>query len=102
MALLSLKISRRRLDEGIDRKDAVLQTPKTLAVPLLTSSLTTVLAFMPLMLVTGGSGEFLRSLGQVLAMALIFSWFFSISITPCTVFIGFLQPGESRQVEEKQ
>lgn len=84
---------RRRLDEGFERAEAVLQTPKSLAIPLLTSSLTTVLAFMPLMLVTGGSGEFLRSLGQVLAMALLLSWFFSISITPALCY-WFLKPTE--------
>ncbi|MEM7680795.1 MAG: efflux RND transporter permease subunit [Planctomycetota bacterium] len=73
---------RRRLDAGEARLDAVLATPQGLAVPLLTSSLTTVLVFMPLMLIDGGSGEFLRSLGQVLILALLSSWFLSISVTP--------------------
>lgn len=73
---------RQRMDSGASRLDAALSTPKVLAVPLLTSSLTTVLAFLPLMLVSGGSGEFLRSLGQVLTMALLASWLLSITVTP--------------------
>lgn len=73
---------RKRLDEGTPRLDAVLATPKQLAVPLLTSSLTTVAAFLPLCLVSGGSGEFLRSLGQVLALALMASWVIGITVTP--------------------
>ena len=73
---------RKRLDSGEERLDAVLATPKSLAAPLLTSSLTTVTAFMPLMLIKGGSGEFLRSLGQVLAMALLSSWLIGITVIP--------------------
>jgi multidrug efflux pump subunit AcrB len=73
---------RRRMDAGLGRLEAALATPRTLAIPLLTSSLTTVLAFMPLMLISDSTGEFLRSLGQVLALALLVSWLLAISVTP--------------------
>jgi multidrug efflux pump subunit AcrB len=73
---------RRRMDAGAARLEAALATPRTLAIPLLTSSLTTVLAFMPLMLISDSTGEFLRSLGQVLALALLVSWLLAISVTP--------------------
>ena len=83
---------RRRLDAGIDRLEAALGTPRMLAVPLLTSSLTTVLAFLPLMLIDDGTGEFLRSLGQVLAIALLGSWLLAISVTPALCY-WFLPEG---------
>lgn len=81
---------RQRLDKGESRLDAVLATPRTLAVPLLTSSLTTVIAFMPLVLIEDSTGEFLRSLGQVLSLALLASWLLSIMVTPamCYWFLG--------------
>ncbi len=81
---------RRRLDDGIDRLEAVLATSRTLALPLLTSSLTTVIAFLPLVLIEDSTGEFLRSLGQVLALALLISWALAISVTPalCYWFLG--------------
>ncbi len=84
----------KRLEEGADRLDAVLATPQALAIPLLTSSLTTVAAFMPLVLITGGSGEFLRSLGQVLALALLSSWVIGITVTPafCYWFLATPKP----------
>lgn len=85
---------RRRLDEGADRLAAALGAPRTLAVPLLTSSLTTVLAFLPLMLVEDTTGEFLRSLGQVLTIALIGSWFLAISVTPALCY-WFLPEGST-------
>ena len=76
----------RRIEAGARRFDAALATPRSLAVPLLTSSLTTVLAFLPLMLISDSTGEFLRSLGQVLAIALLTSWVLSISITPALCY----------------
>ncbi|MEO1235244.1 MAG: efflux RND transporter permease subunit [Planctomycetota bacterium] len=91
---------KKRIDEGMDRLDAVYATPKTLAVPLLTSSLTTVAAFMPLVLIQGGSGEFLRALGQVLTIALLTSWLIAISIVPafCYWFLPKQPPKATTQV----
>lgn len=85
---------RRRLDEGVDRLEAALATPRTLAIPLLTSSLTTILAFLPLVLIDDATGEFLRSLGQVLALALLASWILAISITPALCY-WFLNPSKT-------
>jgi len=76
----------RRIQAGARRLEAALATPRTLAIPLLTSSLTTVLAFLPLMLISDSTGEFLRSLGQVLAIALVTSWLLSISATPALCY----------------
>ncbi len=73
---------RKRLDAGTERLEAALGTSRTLAIPLLTSSLTTVLAFLPLVLVQDATGEFLRSLGQVLALALLTSWMLAITVIP--------------------
>jgi multidrug efflux pump subunit AcrB len=72
----------KRMRSGASRLDAALETARSLSVPLLTSSLTTIAAFLPLMLIEGGSGEFLRSLGQVLAMALLGSWLLAITVIP--------------------
>lgn len=87
---------RKRLDAGASRLDAALATPKALAVPLLTSSLTTVIAFLPLVLIEDSSGEFLRSLGQVLALALLASWVLAIAVTPALCY-WFLSVGGGSQ-----
>ena len=86
---------KKRLDLGAERLEAALATPRTLAFPLLTSSLTTVAAFMPLVLIEGGSGEFLKSLGQVLSVALLSSWLIAITVIPafCYWFLPSVQPG---------
>lgn len=79
----------RRLDQGANGRDAALEASRTLAVPLLTSSLTTILAFLPLMLAEDTTGEFLRALSQVLIITLLSSWILSVTVTPllCATFL---------------
>ena len=71
-----------RLARGVDRAAAAVESGRMLAIPLLTSSLTTVLAFLPMLLVEGNSGEYVRSLAQVVAILLLGSWFLSMTATP--------------------
>lgn len=81
---------RRRMDQGEDKKEAAMQAAKDLGVPLFTSSLTTILAFMPLMMAEDSSGEYLRSLSQVIIVSLLSSWFLAMYATPtlCHWFLG--------------
>ncbi len=71
-----------RLSIGMDRREAVISTGQDLALPLLSSSLTTILAFMPLMLAENTAGEYTRSLSLVIAIALLGSWLLAMTITP--------------------
>ncbi len=71
-----------RLGRGVDRLQAAAESGGTLAIPLLTSSLTTIFAFLPMMLVEGSAGEYIRSLAQVVAILLLGSWFLSMTVTP--------------------
>jgi multidrug efflux pump subunit AcrB len=91
---------RTRIDSGLDRLDAALITTKTLAIPLLTSSLSTIIAFLPLVLINDTSGEFLRSLGQVLALALLSSWVLAITITPALCY-WFLSDSKAKATVQK-
>ena len=73
---------RTRLQNGEDRRQAALTSGRTLAIPLLTSTLTTILAFAPIPLAIGGAGEYTKSLGLVLIITLLSSWFLSMLMTP--------------------
>jgi multidrug efflux pump subunit AcrB len=57
-----------RLAKGIERKKAVLESGNSLAVPLLTSTLTTVFAFGPILLQIGQPGDYTSSLGSVMVL----------------------------------
>lgn len=85
---------KQRIDAGADRVEAALAASRTLAVPLLTSSLTTILAFLPLMLAPDATGEFLRALAQVIILTLLASWLLSCTVTPllCVWLLPTAQP----------
>ena len=56
-------------------------------MPLLTSSLTTILAFSPLLLADNVTGEFLRSLALVVLITLLCSWFLAMFSTPLFAYL---------------
>lgn len=94
-----------RIAAGIDRHQAAIQTGQTLALPLLTSSLTTILFFMPMMLAEGGAGEYTGSLAQVVTIVLLSSWFLSMTVTPvmCAWFMPIPEstPVQSNDIAPK-
>jgi len=75
-----------RMRSGTDRQTAALETGRTLTIPLLTSSLTTILAFMPLMLMVGAAGEYTGSLSYVTAILMVGSWLLAMLVVPLASF----------------
>ena len=57
-----------------------------LATPILTSTLTTVSAFLPMLTIIGNTGEYVRSLPVVVSVTLLTSYFVAMLVTPimCT------------------
>ncbi|WP_286828262.1 MULTISPECIES: efflux RND transporter permease subunit [Kordiimonas] len=77
---------RSRMEKGIGRKQACLDAGRTLAIPLLTSSLTTIFAFLPMLMAIGPAGEYTGSLSQVIIVVLLGSWFLAMFVTPSLSF----------------
>jgi multidrug efflux pump subunit AcrB len=82
------------MEGGMARKDAVLKTGSSLTVPLLTSTLTTVFAFGPILLQVGSTGDYTSSLGSVMVILLMGSWFFSMlyATSMCFWFLKVKSP----------
>ncbi len=80
---------KRRFGEHGDRDRALSDTGKELAIPLLSSSLTTILVFTPLMLAQHPAGEYTRSISLVILITLSISWFLAMTVTPmlCHMFV---------------
>ncbi len=91
---------RTRMDNGEDKKQAAMLAAKSLGVPLFTSSLTTIFAFMPLMMANDVSGEYLRSLSQVIIVTLLSSWFLAMYATP-TLCYWFLSDKKQKKTNKK-
>jgi multidrug efflux pump subunit AcrB len=81
----------RRMLEGEERRDAAINAGKTLALPLLTSSLTTILAFVPLAMAPNVTGEYLSSMATVITITLLTSWALATMVTPLNCY-WFLKP----------
>ncbi|MCP4937153.1 MAG: efflux RND transporter permease subunit, partial [bacterium] len=71
-----------RLEKGEQKIKAAIATGKELLIPLLTSSLTTTAAFLPIALAKSGVGEFTADLAKVVAMTLIISWLLAMTFIP--------------------
>ncbi|MEA5593341.1 efflux RND transporter permease subunit [Rivularia sp. UHCC 0363] len=74
------------LKAGLTPKDAVVKTVNYLTVPLLASSLTTMITFLPIGLLPGGAGEFVGSIAWGVIMSLVSS--LAISLTVIAALAG--------------
>ncbi len=74
------EIRSRLVDHGVTRLDALIGSIQHLFVPLLASTLTTVLGFMPIFLLPGNIGDFIGSIAISVVMALLGSLFISLTI----------------------
>ena len=77
------------LDEGLDRWEAAWRSATNLIIPVLTATLTIIASFLPMVLLTGSVGEFIRSLPITIAVALASSFVVAMLLTPilCYTFI---------------
>ena len=92
----------RRLTDGEDRLNACMEAGKSLALPLLTSSITTILAFVPLALAPDDSGEYLRSMAQVITITLLSSWVLATMVTPLMCYWWMKKPEISPEQAKAQ
>ncbi|MGR5193931.1 efflux RND transporter permease subunit [Vibrio rotiferianus] len=90
-----------KISEGQDRVSAAIEASQNMAIPLLTSSLTTILAFMPLLLAQDVTGEYLRSLSQVITLSLLSSWFLCLFATPA-LCVWFLKRPNKEKKKRKE
>ncbi|MBE7637073.1 MMPL family transporter [Sneathiella sp. P13V-1] len=87
-----------RMGAGMDKAGAAIKAGNSLAVPLLISSLTTICAFLPMMLLEGSAGEYVKSLSQVVAVLLLVSWLLSMTVTPA-MSVWFMQPPTQAEID---
>ncbi|WP_264323459.1 efflux RND transporter permease subunit [Romeriopsis navalis] len=71
-----------RLRQGLRGAAAVKESVQYLRAPLIAGTLTTVLAFMPIALLTGNIGEFIGTLGLNVVLSVLASLAVALTITP--------------------
>ena len=77
------------MSEGASPVEAAVNSAKELRIPLLTSSLTTSAAFLPIYLAEGTMGEYTGVLFVVVTIALLCSWLLALTVVPllCARFL---------------
>ncbi|WP_350334675.1 efflux RND transporter permease subunit [Coralliovum pocilloporae] len=87
-----------QIDRGVPPKDAAIASGDQFFVPLVVASITTVSAFLPMMILEGTSGEYAFSLGMVVALMLGGSWLTAMYILPA-LCVWLIKP--SRKATQK-
>ena len=73
---------RRRLTDGMARKDAVADAVRRLAAPLTASTVTTALSFTPMILLPGPAGDFVSAIAIAVVLMLFWSLVIALTVTP--------------------
>ena len=89
------------LRQGVKPITAIKHSINNLAIPLLSSTLTTVLAFLPIALLPGSTGEFVGTIAITVIVAVCCSLFISLTIIP-TFSAKLHRDRDSRQDNNKK
>lgn len=87
------------LDSQNSRYDALLKSIQHLFSPLLASTLTTILGFMPIFLLPGNIGDFIGSIAISVVMALIGSLFISLTVIAALAARYLPRPTSAQQTQ---
>ena len=97
-----------RMERGQKAFNAAIDAAGELKLSLLTSSLTTSAAFLPIFLAESTTGEYTAPLFKVVSITLLASWFFSLTMIPmlCLLFLKIKKPAKktisSREPQESR
>lgn len=72
----------KRLTAGLSRLQAVAGSVRRLTMPLAASTVTTILSFLPLLLLPGPAGDFVGSIATAVIVMLAWSFVVAVTITP--------------------
>jgi multidrug efflux pump subunit AcrB len=92
-----------QMSEGKPAVEAAVESAAELRIPLLTSSLTTAAAFLPIALAKSTTGEYTQALFQVVTITLLCSWVISLTMIPllCVMFLKVKQRAETGAFDGK-
>ena len=86
---------RQRIAQGMSRRAAVGDGVRRLTAPLLASTITTALSFVPMILLPGPAGDFVGSIAVAVVLMLTWSLIVALTITPAIAgwFLSSSRPG---------
>ena len=85
-AIIAVEMMAIKLEQGLDRIQAAAYAYRTTAVPMLTGTLVTAAGFLPIAMANSSTGEYTRSIFQVVTLALLISWLAAVVFIP---YLGY-------------
>jgi multidrug efflux pump subunit AcrB len=89
-----------RLQKGEDAKQAAIKVVKQTAIPLFGATVIAILAFAAIGTSDDNTGEFCRSLFQVVLVSLLLSWVTAVTVTPLLCVMFLKKPAEGAATED--
>ncbi|SET15649.1 Multidrug efflux pump subunit AcrB [Natronincola peptidivorans] len=90
-----------KIDGDIDQLTACVEGTKEVAIPVLSSTLTTIAAFSPLLFLPVTTGAFFGGIPQMIIISLIASYGIAIFITPLMAYLFFRKSKCNRKKDSK-
>jgi multidrug efflux pump len=84
-AIIAVEMMAVKMEQGMDRMAAASFAYTSTAFPMLTGTLVTAAGFLPIATAQSGTGEYTRSIFQVVTIALLLSWIAAVGFIP---FLG--------------
>lgn len=81
-AIIAVEMMAIKMEQGFDRMKAAAFAWNSTAFPMLTGTLITAAGFIPLAIAQSSTGEFTRSIFQVVTLALLVSWIAAVVFVP--------------------
>ena len=81
-AIIAVEMMAVKIEQGFDRVRAAGFAWETTAFPMLTGTLVTAAGFLPIATAQSGTGEYTRSIFQVVTLALLVSWIAAVVFVP--------------------
>ncbi len=81
-AIIAVEMMAIKMEQGFDRMKAAAFAYSSTAFPMLTGTLVTAAGFLPIATAKSGTGEYTRSLFQVVTLALLISWIAAVILIP--------------------
>ena len=81
-AIIAVEMMAVKMEQGYTRLQAAGHAWRTTAFPMLTGTLITAAGFLPIATAASSTGEYTRSIFQVVTIALIVSWFAAVLFVP--------------------
>lgn len=81
-AVIAIESMLRGVEAGKSRRDSAAMAWESVAFPMLTGTLVTLMGFMPVGFAASSTGEYMGALFWVIAISLIASWVVAVTVTP--------------------